>query len=258
MDTNRALHTPPKEFLYPESDGKPVAETEVHFRILTHLVHALRLWYAAEAQVYVAGNLLMYYVEGDSNIRVAPDVFVAKGVLKRVRRVYKVWEEGKGPDVVVEVSSRGTKGEDLGPKLELYRDVLGVKEYYVYDPLREYVPQRMRAWWRREGRWEERSVTGAEMVSAELGLVLVDRDGDLRLKNPRTGRLLPTLEESDAERVRAEAERARAEAARAVEEEARRAAEERARLAEEESRRLREELARLRGPGFGMGSTSET
>ena len=78
---------------YPESDGKPMAETDVHISILTYLREALIDHFRDDPQVYVAGNLFLYYEKGDKSKVVAPDVFVVKGVPKGDRRTYKLWEE---------------------------------------------------------------------------------------------------------------------------------------------------------------------
>jgi len=77
--------------------------------------------------------LFVYYEEGDPTQVVAPDVFVVKGVPRQKRRTYKVWEEGKGPDVVIEVSSRKTRREDLGPKKGTY-EMMGVKSTTFSTP----------------------------------------------------------------------------------------------------------------------------
>lgn len=233
--TTRLRAPRPGEILYPESDGKPMGETDEHRYLMNYLIEALRLWFQRARNVYVSGNLMMYYVPGDTNVSVSPDVFVVKSVAKRDRRVYKVWEEGKAPCVVIEVSSRKTKTEDLVEKFELYRDVFKVKEYYVYDPLREYLPGRLRAWARKGGRFVERRLSGGRLASAELGLDLVDRDGRLRLVNPASGEELPDLQEADRRRE-AEAAGRRQEA-------------EGRRQADAELARLRAELARLRGEG---------
>ncbi len=122
---------------YPESDGKPIAETDTHINLLTYLREALLDYFRDDPNVYVAGNLFVYYEKGDPDGVVAPDVFVAKGVQKHDRRIYQVWKEGKGPDVVVELTSRGTRQKDLGPKKGTY-EMLGVQEYFIFDPLVEY------------------------------------------------------------------------------------------------------------------------
>ena len=123
---------------YPERDGKPMAETDVHIDVLIYLREALRDYFRNKPQVYVAGNMLLYYEEGNPSACVAPDVFVVQGVAKGERRTYKVWEEGQSQTVVFEITSRGSRLEDLGTKRALYA-MLGVQEYFLYDPLGEYL-----------------------------------------------------------------------------------------------------------------------
>jgi len=104
---------------YPESDGKPMGETDAHIAQILDLRFSLGRFFRNDSQVYVAADLLLYYVEGDPKEFVVPDVFVARGVLKRERRVYKLWEEGRAPDVVFEITSASTRREDLllGPDI---------------------------------------------------------------------------------------------------------------------------------------------
>ena len=123
----------PVEVFYPESDGKPMAETDLHRTLLLDMVASVDRYFRHDPQVYVSGNLLLYYEEGHPEKCVAPDFFVVRGVPKGLRRIYKVWEEKKGPDVVVELTSRSTHLEDLGNKRAIYED-LGVLEYYIFDP----------------------------------------------------------------------------------------------------------------------------
>lgn len=194
------------EILYPESDGRPMAETDEHRFQMNYLIEALCLWFARRKRVYATGNILLYYEEGDPRRRVSPDVMLIKGVERRRRRVYKLWEEKKAPSVVIEVSSRGTRREDLVTKFQLYRDVLGVREYYIYDPLREYLPGRMKAWELRRGVYVEQPIEGDRIMSPSLGLFLVDTGRMLRLVNPRDGHELRTLAEETTARREAEAE----------------------------------------------------
>src|SRR3712207_2771442 len=125
---------------YPETDGKPIAETDVHRQLLTDLVFTLTNFFRGDPDVYVTGDLLLYYTEGDPRKRVAPDVFVVRGVGKGPRRIYKLWEEGRPPDVVFELSSRQTWREDLHLKWRLYEQ-LGVSEYFIFDPEYDYLPE---------------------------------------------------------------------------------------------------------------------
>ncbi len=226
------------EVVYPESDGKPMAETDEHLEQMMYLVAALKLWFKKRRLVYVAGNNLIYYQQGDPKLRVSPDTYVVKGVENRRRRVFRLWEEKKAPCVAIEVSSKGTRREDLVTKFRLYRDVLRVKEYYIFDPLREYLPGRMKAWELVRGDYVERQIEGDRILSRELGLFLVDAEM-LRLVDPRTGVALRTHDEAEARR-RGEAEGRRREA-----EGRRREAEGRMR-AEAERDALRAEVERLR------------
>ncbi|MEA3346159.1 MAG: Uma2 family endonuclease [Chloroflexota bacterium] len=213
---------------YPESDGEPMAETDVHRDQLIDLLTALKDHFRNDPQVYVAGNLLLYYEEGNPQASVAPDVFVVKGVPKGDRRIYKLWEEGQAPDVVFEITSASTRLQDLGPKKGLY-EVLDVEEYFLFDPLEEYLAPPLMGY--RLGEKGYRLVEERPLLSQVLGLELRVEEGRLRLYDRPTGRRLPTpAEEAEARRA--------AEARAAQEAEARRAA-------EAEVARLREELSRL-------------
>ncbi len=199
---------------YPESDGEPMAETDKHRDLMTALIGSLWNHFAGETDVYVSGNLLLYYVEGDPDKSVAPDVFVTRGVGKHERRSYKLWEEQHAPNVVIEVSSRRTKKEDLNWKKQLYA-WLGVREYFIFDPEYKLKPP-LRAYRLRGGQYVEEAVIGGRAMSQELGLELVNTGKTLRLYDPRTNSFLLTPREEAAARQHAEAEveRLRAELAR--------------------------------------------
>src|SRR5919205_2502076 len=130
-------HTTP-QIVYPERDGKPMAETDTHRQVMMDTITTLADFFRDRPDVYVAGNLLLYYEEGNPAAAVAPDVFVVFGVAKGLRRTYKVWEEGHAPTVVIEFTSRATALEDQGNKRVLYAG-LGVGEYFLCDPLAEYL-----------------------------------------------------------------------------------------------------------------------
>ena len=98
------ITTTPREIHYPESDGKPMGETDVHIDALIYLREALRDHFRDDPQVYVAGNMLLYYEEGNPAACVAPDVFVVQGVVKQERRIYRLWAEGQPPTVVFEIT----------------------------------------------------------------------------------------------------------------------------------------------------------
>ncbi|TEU12949.1 MAG: Uma2 family endonuclease [Anaerolineales bacterium] len=218
---------------YPESDGEPMAETDVHINTLIYLREALRDHFRDDPQVYVAGNLFLYYEEGDIRQVVAPDVFVVKGVPKGDRRTYKLWEEGdKGPQVVFEVSSRSTRKEDLGPKKGTY-EMLGVREYFLFDPLGEYLEPPLVGYWLEESGY--RREAGERLVSEVLGLELRVEKEHLGLYDLETGEKLLSPLEAQAARREAEARAEQEATAR--------------RKAEEELARLRAEMARQRDSG---------
>ncbi len=223
-----------QKIIYPESDGTPMGETDAHITALIYLMNALRDHFRDDPQVYVAGNMFLYYEEGDPSAVVAPDVFVVKGVSNYKRRTYKLWEEGgKAPDVVFELSSRSTRLEDLGTKRAVYT-MLGVSEYYIFDPYGEYLEPRLWSYHleRDNGVTEYLRVMGDVVYSPVLGLELFAEEDILRLRNPETGKkLLTDLEAQAARRAEAKARRAEAEARRAV---------------EAEVARLRAELARYK------------
>jgi Uma2 family endonuclease len=215
---------------YPEADGRPLAETEAHAQCLIDSRESLRAYFRDDPNVHVGGNLLFYYSEGDPRQSVAPDVFVVHGVPRdKQLRVYKLWEEGRTPEFVLEITSPSTRYEDLGAKRGLYQ-VLGVHEYFLFDPLHEYLRPPLQGF--RLAGDEYRPIAPAAegaLASETLGLELRIVDRQLRFHDPRTRELLRTpAEEVEA---RQEAERAR------------QAAEERAAAAEAELARLRAELA---------------
>ncbi len=129
-----------REIEYPSGDGKPMAETELHLLDMIDTILSLRDFFAARHDVYVGGNLLLYYEEGNPRKHVAPDVLVALNVPKEPPRdTYLVWKERKAPDFVVEITSKSTKREDMTKKFAIYRDILKVSEYFLFDPTEDYL-----------------------------------------------------------------------------------------------------------------------
>ena len=194
---------PPATVEYPCSDGQPMAETPVHRRCMIYLLDALerRLRTGVRCPAYVSGNMFLYYEEGNPRAVVAPDVFVALGVPDRDRDTFLLWEESKGPDFVVEVTSRSTRREDRGRKREVYAR-LGVSEYILYDPRAEYLNPPLRGFRLRGGVYHPlltlRSPEGALALRSEvLGLELRDSREEqlLRLHDPETGRAFLTYRE---------------------------------------------------------------
>ena len=130
--------TPPDELEYPSSDGQPMAETELHAKAMMAAFATLERHFANRSDVAHGIDMLHYYEKGNAKARFAPDVWVAIGAPKRVRRTYKYWEEPVAPTFVLEVSSRGTWLEDHGNKKALCAR-LGIFEYFLFDPEAEYL-----------------------------------------------------------------------------------------------------------------------
>ena len=193
---------------YPESDGKPMAENDPQLHAIHYAFGALLLRYAARDDVYVSADLLIYYEEGNPRVSIVPDVFVVFGVEDRKRGSYKVWEEGKGPDFVLEVASPNTWREDVERKPGVYAG-LGVREYFQYDPTGEHLSPRLQG--RRLVGGEYERLTPVEWIdrtltlrSEVLGLALRARGDWMRFHDPATGEdLLSHAEEHAARREEA-------------------------------------------------------
>lgn len=245
---------------YPESDGKPMAESDLHRDLMFYLIHLLQRFFARQL-AYISGNLLIYYEEGNNQKAVAPDCFVAFGVPSHKRRTYKIWEEGVVPAVVIEVSSRKTRREDLTTKKQLYAQ-LGIREYFIYDPTADYLrpplvgfaltpsgyrPMPPLLEEERPGKFRLNAgaQTPPEFISRELGLRLtLSAYNDLLLYDLTTGERLLTDEEA---RYLAEERASAAEIRVSNAEERAVDAEERAAQVAAENAWLRAELARLQG-----------
>ncbi|MCZ6676481.1 MAG: Uma2 family endonuclease [Candidatus Poribacteria bacterium] len=228
------------EVFYPESDGKPMAETDMHRDLMIDFIKMLEDYFRARPDVYVSGNLLLYYEEENPKRSVAPDVFVVLGTEKKLRRTYLLWEEGKGPDLVLELSSKNTYRADLNRKKGLYAQVLGVSEYFLYDPDHQYLQPPLQGYRLVAGAYVEIPSVENRLPSTVLGLELgFKRSGELGLYEPRAKSWLLTPDEQAESRRQAEA--------RAEDAEARAQQEARAReQAEAELARLRAELEQLR------------
>src|SRR6516164_2988892 len=137
MPVSQRLAKVVAEDYYPSADGQPMAETEIHLLLILNTVACLRHFFRRRRDVYVGGNLFLYYQKGDVSKRRAPDIMVIKGVdSRRKRRSFKIWEEKAVPRTVLEFTSDETAAEDLGPKKTLYRN-LKVREYFLFDPLHQ-------------------------------------------------------------------------------------------------------------------------
>lgn len=166
--------------VYPESDGKPMAETDRHRRLIIDFILMLEDHFKNTNDVYVSGDLLIYYEEGNIYKSVAPGVFVVFGVSNKDRRTYRTWEEGRTPDFVLEAASPSTYNKDITDKKELYASVLSVREYYIYDPYQEVSPH-FQGYRLVDGMYEAIEFTDGKLPSVVLGLELGEHEGTLSL-----------------------------------------------------------------------------
>ena len=218
--------------LYPETDGKPIAASDFHLEILIWLLQTLKAHFAHRPEVYVSGDILTYYTQGNPRAVIAPDVLVAFGIGQKKRHTYKVWEEGKVPDFVMEFSSKTTYQNDLTDKMALYA-ALGIPNYLLYDAEALYLPSPLMGFQLVKGTYVPVSpgVDGG-IHSDVLGLDFHIRGRRLAVYDPVTEQWLQTPAEQNA--------------ARAEEAETRAAQETIARQkAETELERLQEQLAHL-------------
>ena len=210
-----APHRPrTRKIEYPTGDGKPMAETEIHRDDMVDLIQTLKAHFVAEPMICVSGNMLMFYEEGNRRKHVSPDVFVVRGIEKKIRENYLIWDEGKAPDLVIELTSKSTKHEDQVKKKELYRDVLQVSEYFMFDPTEDYLAPALQGFRLVDGEYLRIEPVDGRLPSEVLGLHL-ERDGrELRLYDPARGsRVMTPAEVIQTTAKQAEAAEKRAEAA---------------------------------------------
>ena len=220
--------------VYPESDGEPMAETPKHQQVMIDCMDIMRSHFRGFADVYIGGNMMLYYEEGNPRKSISPDVFMVRGVSKQELRTYKTWEQQPTLDFVLEVASPSTYTRDFNEKMEIYAKILKVKEYCIYDPYHEIEPYFIG--FRLVGEaYEEIPFVNERIPSEVLGLELGEHNGVLRLYDPVKGEWLhPSGERLDEVESRLEEEsRARQEA------------ESRAQHAEAELEKLRAALERL-------------
>lgn len=188
---------------YPESDGMPMGETDLHRDWMVRILDILRYRYRKQ-RVYVASDLLVYYEEGVPRRFVVPDNFVVLDCDPERRRVFKTWEEGKSPDVVFEVTSRSTRRDDESLKPQIYERI-GVQEYFLYDPSCEYLQPALQGFRRQsdEGLTSISPASDGSLTCEVLGITLRLADQDLVMVDLHSEEVLKT--EAEAERATREA-----------------------------------------------------
>ncbi len=193
-----------RKIIYPDSDGQPMADNTKQFRWIVLIKENLELLFADDPQVFVAGDLLWYPVEGHPEIRVAPDAMVVFGRPKGDRGSYRQWEEDNiTPQVVFEILSPGNRVKEMTRKLQFY-ERYGVEEYYIYDP----DDNELEGLHRREGNLQlVEEINGS--VSPRLGIKFVLSAETLEIYRPDGRKFLSSLElEQRAEQASQRAEQA--------------------------------------------------
>ena len=218
------LYDPSPIIEYPETDGQPMTESDATRTYMIYCIAALRAFFQSRPQIYVSGNLFIYYEEGNPKQNISPDVFVIFGVSKRERRSYKTWQENdKVPAFVLELTSKSTKKQDEETKPELYSQ-LGIQEYFQYDPTGDYLKPQLKGQTLVNGTYQPiapqtlpdgsltltSQVLGLELtlLPAAVTSLLPSSIGpltrELRFIDPGTGTQLLTYEESERSRLQAE------------------------------------------------------
>lgn len=197
------------EIIYPESDGKPMADNTKQFRWILTIQQNIDWLYTNDPQVFVAGDLLWYPVEGQTQIAAAPDTMVVFGRPKGDRGSYKQWEEDNiAPQVVFEILSPSNKSVEMAKKL-LFYDRYGVEEYYIYNPTND----NLEIWARNRNSLDSISESH-NWVSPKLG-IRFDLSGDeLQIYRPDGIKFYSYIEINrmlEQESLRAEHESVRAE-----------------------------------------------
>ncbi len=189
---------------YPESDGKPIAETELHRDAIMKTLQILIEYFKDIPDVCVSGNMMMYYEEDNPKKSISPDVYVSFGVGRRRRRIYRFWDEGKPPDFIIEFSSNKTYRDDLEEKIPLYAKI-GIKEYFLCDLEACYLPSPLIGYRLVDGEYESIPIDpDGNAISETLGLELHLRGEYLDFYDPSTEKLLLTPAEVAQERAEQE------------------------------------------------------
>lgn len=198
-----------EDILFPDSDGKPMADNTEQYRWIVIIKENLEILLAAFDDVFIAGDLLWYPVRSQLVSPTAPDVMVVFGRLKGKRRSYRQWnEENIPPQVVFEILSHSNNTDEMNRKLEFY-NTYGVDEYYIYDP----ESFQLDGWLRQNGNLSKLWQMDG-WVSPRLKIRFETSQGELVIYRPDGQRFLNSIEQEQQkqqEQQRAEQEYQRAE-----------------------------------------------
>ncbi|KYC43416.1 hypothetical protein WA1_11295 [Scytonema hofmannii PCC 7110] len=203
-----------KDVIFPPSNllsDEPPLESELHLRQMMLLIQCLEWWWRDRQDFYACGNLTIYYSprQRKSEQFRGPDFFVVLGTERKPRTSWVVWEEeGKYPNVIVEVLSPTTAATDRGLKKQIYQDIFRTLDYFWFDP----ISLEFKGFHLVEGQYQELQPNSSGWLwSQQLNLYLGVYESKLRFFTDK-GQLLLSLEEAaEQERQKAEQERQKAE-----------------------------------------------
>lgn len=182
------------EIEYPESDGVPMGESDLHRNWIVRLIRLLEYRYRNE-RAYVTGDLLLYYKEGDPRTVICPDVFLVKDHPRGLRGVYKLWKEGRPPDIAFEITSHTTHRKDIA-KIRKYLQI-GVSELFLFDPTADYLDPILQGYRLTNGEYETIPCDDrGQMCSHILNANVFLQDSDLVIADPQTGEPWQTADEA--------------------------------------------------------------
>ncbi|MGJ5634099.1 Uma2 family endonuclease [Nostoc sp. CALU 1950] len=215
------------EVIFPPGDilsDEPPLESDLHREQIDLLIRILKLWWRERQDFYASGNLTIYYSfnQKKSEHFRGPDFFVVLGTEKKDRKSWVVWQEdGKYPNLIVEILSSSTTAVDKGLKKQVYQDTFRTPDYFWFDP----VTMELQGFHLVDGKYQEIQVTtDGRLWSQQLELYLGVYEGKLRFFTTENHLILSSEELAEQERLRADQ------------------AERRAQQAEQEIARLREVL----------------
>ncbi|MDB9529059.1 Uma2 family endonuclease [Oscillatoria sp. CS-180] len=224
---------------------EPPLESDFHRDQISLLINILRELWGDRQDVYVSGNLTIYYNEQQIKSRDfrGPDFFVVLGTENKLRKSWVVWgEDGRYPNLIVEILSSSTKKVDRGLKKELYQNTFRTPDYFLFDP--DHAD--LEGYHLLDGRYELIQVNErGHLWSQQLELYLGVHEGVLRFFDT-DGQLVPTPAELVSQgRQRVEQERQRAEQERQRAEQEQQRAEQERQRAEQERQRAEQAEAEL-------------
>ncbi|MBD2139025.1 Uma2 family endonuclease [Anabaena sp. FACHB-1237] len=244
------------EIIYPDSDGKPMADNTKQYQWIVKIKENLEILFASDNNIFIAGDLLWYPVEGSVKTCQAPDVMIVFGRPKGDRGSYKQWVENNiGPQVVFEILSPGNRTKEMAKKMLFYQRY-GVEEYYIYDPDNIELIGLIR-----KDEWLASIEEMNNWVSPRLGIRFElpgdNLEDELKIYYPDGRKFLTSIElhqqmTQESERAEQEKQRAEQEKQRA-EQESERAEQEKQR-AEQESQKYQELLAKLQAKGIDINT----